>query len=131
MEVLNPMDNESLLPQIVTEAYPVLVGDKVKYVGRFTPKVPVVPDHIYDVYSDTESGRFLTHVKTDHPDPAHDSEELRKISEGEYVFKDIVAPNSAGSTISLADNDDYLEEFFIRDGTMYHYVADTESNPTD
>lgn len=125
------MDNESLLPQTVIEAYPSLVSDKVKYVGRFTPKVPVVPDRIYDVYNDAENGRFLTHVKTDYPDPVHDSEELRKISEGGYVFKDIVTPNSAGGTISIADNDDYVEEFFIRDGTIYHYLANTERNPTD
>jgi hypothetical protein len=128
MEVLNPMDNESLLPQIVREAYPVLVGDKVRYVGRFTPKIPAVPDRIYDVYNDTTNGRLLTHVTADYPDPIHDSDELRGISEDAYTFKNILAPNSVDGTINIVDNDDFEEEFFVKDGNTYHYIANTESH---
>lgn len=122
------MDNESLLPQVVTEAYPVLVGDTVRYVGRFTPKVPAVPDRIYDVYNDTANGRLLTHVTTDYPDPAHDSDELRGISEDAYAFESILVPNSVDDTINIVDNDDFEEEFFVKDENTYHYVANTESH---
>ena len=122
------MDNESLLPRIVTEAYPVLVGDTVRHVGRFTPKVPAVPDRIYDVYNDTASGRLLTHVTADYPDPLHDSDELLGISEDTYTFESILAPNSVDGTINIVDNDDFEEEFFVKDGNTYHYVANTESN---
>lgn len=122
------MDNESLLPQIVIEAYPALIGDKVRYVGRFTPKVPIVPDRIYDVYNDTANDRLLTHVITDYPDPKHDSDELRGISEKSYTFKDILTPNSVDNIIEIVDNDDFEEEFFVKDGNIYHYVASTESH---
>ena len=122
------MNNESPLPQTVVESYPALAGDKVRYVGRFTPKIPAVPDRIYDVYNDTANGRLLTHVTTDYPDPAHDSDELRGISEDAYTFESILVPNSVDDTINIVDNDDFEEEFFIKDGNTYHYVANTESN---
>lgn len=123
------MQSKLPLPQMVTEAYPLLTGDTVKYIGRFAPKVPISPDHIYDVYRDVDSDILLTHVTTDYPDPIHDSEELRDISEG-YSFKDIVAPNSKkDDNIQMVDNDDFNEEFFVREGNIYHYVANTQYNP--
>lgn len=128
MEALNPMNNESLLPQTVIESYPVLAGEEVRYVGRFTPKIPIVPDRIYDVYSNTTNGKLLTHVTTDYPDPLHDSDELRGISEDAYAFESILVPNSVDDTINIVDNDDFEEEFFIKDGNTYHYVANTESH---
>ncbi len=131
IEIQNRMNNELVLPRTVVEAYPLLLRDTIQYVGRFTSKVPATPDRIYDIYNDTTNNRLLAHVTTDHPDPIHDSEELRGISGGEYVFKDIVTPNSVDSTMKIVGNDDYIKEFFIKDGTMYHYVANTERDPTN
>ena len=128
MEALNPMNNEPLLPQTVIESYPALAGEEFRYVGRFTPKIPIAPDRIYDVYNNTTNGKLLTHVTTDYPDPLHDSDELRGISEDAYTFESILVPNSVDDTINIVDNDDFEEEFFIKDGNTYHYVANTESN---
>ncbi|MFZ1243328.1 MAG: hypothetical protein WAQ22_04280 [Candidatus Saccharimonas sp.] len=118
------MQNEVPLPQEVVEAYPLLTGDTMEYVGRFTPKVPITPDRIYDVYHDSGSDRTLTHVTTDYPDPVHDSEELRSISG--YRFEDIITPNAKDDTIAIVDNDELDGGFFVRVGDIYHYVANTE-----
>ncbi len=124
MEALDSMQNEVPLPQEVLEAYPLITGSDVEYVGRFTPKVPIAPDRIYDIYKDGNNDRMLTHITTDYPDPMHDSDELRGISG--YSFIDIVAPNAESRTIEIVDNDEMNEEFFVKVGDIYHYVANTQ-----
>ena len=127
MKALNPMQKEAPLPQKIIEAYPLLIGNNVEYVGCFTPKVPTVPDRTYDVYHDSGSDRILTHITSDYPDPIHDSEELQSISG--YRFENIIKPNANDEIITITNNDDPNEEFFVKIGDIYHYVVNTEENP--
>lgn len=125
MEVLHPVQNESLPPKIVSESFPLLTGDTIKHIDKIL--LLSHPDIEYDIYIDERNNRLFTHVATDHPDPKRDGEQLQVASEGSYSFKDIVTPGSEEKTISIVDNDDFKEEFFIKDGNIYHYVANTES----
>ena len=124
------MDNKPLLPQIVAKSFPVLTGDKVSYIGKFTPEVPITPDCIYNVYNDIANSRLLTHVAIDYPDPVYDSKTLQEISDKAYTFTGLLVPNSANDIIDIVNNDDFEKEFFVKDESIfYHYVAITESHP--
>ena len=128
MEALNPMNHEPVVSVGVIEAYPQLTAENMKYIGRFTPEVPISPDRIYDVYGDAESNSYITHVTTDYPDPLHDAAEFANISGG-YGFKQLIVPSIEGGTIAIVNNDDISEEFFVKDASIYHYVAIAEYNP--
>lgn len=122
------MNQKPLLPQVVIEAYPQLVVSDLEHIGRFTPKVPVSPDRIYDIYKSATNNTLLTHVTADYPDPLHDASELVSISSG-YGFKELITPGDNNSTISVVDNDDMTAQFFVKDNSTYHYVAITEYAP--
>lgn len=124
MEVLNPMDSESLLPQAVSESFPLLAADTVRHIDKVF--LPLHPDIVYNVYLDENSGKLFTHVATDHPDPKRDGERLQVASAGNYHFKDIVAPGVDDGVIGIVDSDDLEGKFFVKDGSIYHYVANTE-----
>lgn len=128
MENLGAMKNEPSL-QTIRDAYPFLVAESVRFVGRFNSAVPEVPDRTYDVYM-AENGTLVTHVITDHPDPMNDSEEFRSMSKG-YSFRDIITPGVTSGSIEIVDNDDFCENFFLKDGDTYHYLVNTDYNPVE
>ena len=127
METPNPMRDKQPLSQEVAKAYSLLISDSVTHIGRFTSKIPISPDRIYDIYRDVGNNKLFTHVTTDHPDPIRDSRELQSIS-GYYNFEDIIAPDSKDRHIRIVDNEEFAEEFFIKKGDTYHYLASTRYN---
>lgn len=106
---------------ILSDAYPLLCKSGLEALGRLAPSVPVVPDRTYDIFRDEDGGSYVL-VKTDHPDPLHDSEELLALSE-KYRFDEVIAPGGEDTLIPVRASDEMVEDFFVRDGATYYYLA--------
>lgn len=119
------MHGESLPPKIILEFFSLFEADTIKHLDKILPSSH--PDVTYNVYIDESNNRLFTHVMTDHPDPRQDSKDLQRASMGRYRFQDIVIPGMEANSLSIVDNDDFDDDFFVKEGNTYHYIANTES----
>lgn len=120
------MNLPSTIPPIALKAWPSLVG--AKFVERLTSPVPVDPDTIFDVYK-TKTGKLLTLIRSDYPDPYDEERELHEISHT-YRAGDLIKPYDEATTIAIQEHDEMEGDFFVVDESVtyfkvYYYIAQT------
>lgn len=114
------------LPKFITNAFPALAG--ARYIRTLAPLVPLYPDTAYHLFC-SENGRLYALVATDHPDPAHQAQELEQLS-GELQFEclHLLKPHDNDSLIAIRAFDEMDESFSIGDSGSHwrYYVAEVQ-----
>ena len=124
----------TLLPNIVTEAFPVL--SSASYIRQLAALTPLYPDTIFYLFAGKDGG-FFALVMTDYPDPLDQSEELKQIS-GNYAFTftHLITPHTNNQRLSVRSTSNMDSGFFVSDPESYYqfylaavHCADATSRP--
>lgn len=62
-------------------------------------------------------------VTTDHPDPYSDCKKLEELSDNKYMFEQLITSSNERIALNDFDNDSLPDNFFIKDGAAYYYLA--------